>query len=31
LWHDIPITATDGITLTTSVRLLVGGGQVYLP
>jgi len=31
LWYDIPITATDGIILTTSVRLLVGGERIYLP
>ncbi len=31
LWYSIPITATDGITRTTSVRLLVGGTRLYLP
>ncbi len=31
VWYDVPITATDGITQTVSVRLLVGGTHVYLP
>jgi hypothetical protein len=31
LWYVVPITATDGVTQTTSVRLLVGGVWVYLP
>ena len=31
LWHNIPITATNGMTQTTSVGLLVGGARVYLP
>jgi len=32
LWYSLPITASGGgMTLTTSVRLLVGGTQVYLP
>ena len=31
LWYTIPITATGGVTQTTSVGLLVGGVRVYLP
>ena len=31
LWYTIPITATDSITRTTSVALLVGGARVRLP
>jgi hypothetical protein len=31
LWYVVPLTATDGVTQTTSVRLLVGGVWVYLP
>jgi hypothetical protein len=31
LWYVVPLTATDGVTQTTSVRLLVGGVRVYLP
>jgi hypothetical protein len=31
LWYVVPITATGGLTLTTSVRLLVGGARAYLP
>jgi hypothetical protein len=31
LWYTIPITATGGVTQTTSVGLLVGGARVYLP
>jgi hypothetical protein len=31
LWYSIPITATNDITRTTSVRLLVGGARLYLP
>jgi hypothetical protein len=31
LWYNIPITATNGITRTTSVELLVGGARLYLP
>jgi len=31
LWYNIPITATDGITQTISVDLLVGGMRLYLP
>jgi hypothetical protein len=30
-WYNVPITATNGITQTTSVGLLVGGARVYLP
>jgi hypothetical protein len=31
LWYTVPITATDGVTQTTSVSLLVGGARLYLP
>jgi hypothetical protein len=31
VWYNIPITATGSMTQTTSVNLLVGGAQVYLP
>jgi len=31
LWYVVPITATDGVTQTTSVSLLVGGARLYLP
>jgi len=31
MWYNIPITASDGITQTTSVSLLVGGVRLYLP
>ncbi len=30
-WYNVPITATNGITQTTSVGLLVGGVRLYLP
>jgi hypothetical protein len=30
-WYAIPITATNSITRTSSVSLLVGGARVYLP
>jgi len=30
-WYNVPISATNGITQTTSVGLLVGGARVYLP
>ena len=30
-WYNVPITATNGVTQTTSVGLLVGGVRLYLP
>ncbi|MDY7076664.1 MAG: hypothetical protein SXV54_07025 [Chloroflexota bacterium] len=30
-WYVVPVTATNGVTQTTSVSLLVGGVRVYLP
>jgi len=30
-WYVVPITATDGVTQTASVSLLVGGTRIYLP
>ena len=30
-WYNVPITATNGVTKTTSVGLLVGGVRLYLP
>ncbi len=30
-WYNVPITATNGVAQTTSVRLLVGGVRLYLP
>ncbi len=31
LWHNVPITGTNGLTQTIIARLLVGGARVYLP
>ncbi|MEE8391300.1 MAG: hypothetical protein V3S14_10975, partial [Anaerolineae bacterium] len=30
-WYTVPITATNGVTQTASVSLLVGGARLYLP
>jgi hypothetical protein len=30
-WYNIPVTATNGVTQTTSADLLVGGVRLYLP
>jgi hypothetical protein len=30
-WYNVPVTATNGVTQTASVGLLVGGTRVYLP
>jgi hypothetical protein len=30
-WYNVPVTATNGLTRTTSAGLLVGGMRVYLP